>query len=67
MFRIRLALTLALAAATCLPLAAQAQADKATINAIEGYFDFADANAGTNSDTRSMYVLEWRPQSAIVD
>ena len=41
-------LTLALAAAVCLlPLAVQAQADKPTINALEGYFDFVDANAGT--------------------
>ena len=47
MSRIRIALTLALACAACLPMAAQAQADKATINALEGYFDFADANAGT--------------------
>jgi hypothetical protein len=36
-----------LAAASCLPLAAQGQAEKATINAFEGYFDFVDANAGT--------------------
>ena len=43
-----IALTLAVAAATCLPLVAHAQAaDKATINALEGYFDFVDANAGT--------------------
>jgi 3-mercaptopyruvate sulfurtransferase SseA len=45
--RFRLALTLALAGASCLPIAAQAQADKATINALEGYFDFVDANGGT--------------------
>jgi rhodanese-related sulfurtransferase len=43
----RLALTLALAAAACAPLAAQAQATRATIDAIEGYFDFVDATAGT--------------------
>ena len=43
----RLTLTLALAAAAFAPLAAQAQADKATLNALEGYFDFVDANAGT--------------------
>jgi hypothetical protein len=47
MFRFRMALTLALAVAACLPMAAQAQADMATVNAIEGYFDFVDANAGT--------------------
>lgn len=43
----RLTLTLALAAAACFPPGAYAQADKATINALEGYFDFADANSGT--------------------
>lgn len=47
MTRLRRALTLALRAASCLPLAAEAQADKATIHALEGYFDFVDANAGT--------------------
>ncbi|MCW0203449.1 MAG: hypothetical protein OJI74_16415 [Rhodanobacter thiooxydans] len=47
MFRLRLALTVALAAAACLPMAARPQADKATLNAIKGYFDFVDANAGT--------------------
>ena len=36
-----MALTLAVAAATCLPLVVHAQAaDKATVNALEGYFDF---------------------------
>lgn len=43
----RLALIFAAAAAVLAPLAAHAQADKATIDAIEGYFDFVDANAGT--------------------
>jgi rhodanese-related sulfurtransferase len=43
----RLALTLALAAAACAPLAVHAQATRATIDAIEGYFDFVDATAGT--------------------
>ncbi|MBN8486147.1 MAG: rhodanese-like domain-containing protein [Burkholderiales bacterium] len=43
----RLTLTLALAAAAFAPLAAHAQADKATLNALEGYFDFVDANTGT--------------------
>jgi rhodanese-related sulfurtransferase len=42
-----MALTLALAAAAMAPLAAHAQADKATINSIEGYFDFVDEHAGT--------------------
>lgn len=41
------ALTLALAMAAFAPLAAHAQADKATIGALEGYFDFVDASAGT--------------------
>ncbi|KPF90608.1 sulfurtransferase, partial [beta proteobacterium AAP121] len=38
---------LLLAAAASLPLIGWAQADKPTVNAIEGYFDFVDANAGT--------------------
>jgi rhodanese-related sulfurtransferase len=67
MTRLRLALTLALAAATCLPIAAQAQADKATVNAIEGYFDFVDANSGTlmaeqipAEDYKRLFVLDVR-------
>ena len=63
----RLALTLALAAATAMPFAAHAQADKATINALEGYFDFADASAGTilpeqlpPEDYKKFYVLDVR-------
>lgn len=67
MARLRLALTLALAAATCLPIAAQAQADKATVNAIEGYFDFVDANSGTlmaeqiaPDDYQRLFVLDVR-------
>ncbi len=67
MFRLRLALTVALAAAACLPIAAQAQADKATLNAIESYFDFVDANAGTilpdqipAEDYKKFYVLDVR-------
>lgn len=67
MFRLRLAVTLALAAATCLPMAAQAQADKATLNSIEGYFDFVDANAGTilpeqipAEDYKKFFVLDVR-------
>lgn len=43
----RLALIFAAAAAALAPLVARAQADKATVDAIEGYFDFVDANAGT--------------------
>ena len=65
--RLRLALTVMLAAASCLPLAAQAQADKATINALEGYFDFVDANAGTilpeqipSEDYKKFHVLDAR-------
>ena len=64
----RLALTLAVAAATCLPLLVHAQAaDKATINALEGYFDFVDANAGTilpeqipAEDYKKFHVLDVR-------
>jgi rhodanese-related sulfurtransferase len=65
--RLRRALALALMAASLLPLAAQAQADKATINALEGYFDFVDANAGTilpeqipAEDYKRLYVLDVR-------
>lgn len=65
--RLRLALTVMLAAASCLPLSAQAQADEATINALEGYFDFVDANAGTilpeqipADDYKRFYVLDVR-------
>jgi rhodanese-related sulfurtransferase len=60
-------LTLALAAASCLPLAAQAQADKATIDSLEGYFDFVDANGGTimaeqipAEDYKRLFVLDVR-------
>ena len=48
-------------------LAAQAEADKATINAIEGYFDFVDANGGTfmaeqlpSEDHKRLLVLDVR-------
>jgi hypothetical protein len=65
--RLRLALILALAAASLLPIAAQAQVDKATLNAIEGYFDFVDANAGTilpeqipAEDYKKFFVLDVR-------
>lgn len=67
MSRRRFALTLVLAAAVCLPIAAQAQADKATLNAIEGYFDFVDANSGTlmaeqipAEDYKRLFVLDVR-------
>lgn len=67
MSRRRLALTLALAFAACMPTAAQAQADKATINALEGYFDFVDANGGTilpeqipAEDYKKFFVLDVR-------
>jgi len=63
-----MALTLAVAAATCLPVATHAQAaDKATISALEVYFDFVDANAGTilpeqipAEDYKKFYVLDVR-------
>lgn len=65
--RLRLALILALAAATFLPIAARAQVDKATLNAIEGYFDFVDANSGTlmaeqipAEDYKRLFVLDVR-------
>ena len=67
MSRLRLALTLALAAAPFFPIAAQAQVDKATLNAIEGYFDFVDANSGTlmaeqipAEDYKRLFVLDVR-------
>ena len=50
MTRLRRALTLALRAASCLPLAAEAQADKATIHALEGYFEFVDFNRFRGND-----------------
>ena len=50
-----------------LPLAAHAQADKATINALEGYFDFVDYNGGTimaeqipAEDYKKLFVLDVR-------
>ena len=65
--RLRLALALALAAAPFFPIAAQAQVDKATLNAIEGYFDFVDANSGTlmaeqipAEDYKRLFVLDVR-------
>jgi rhodanese-related sulfurtransferase len=63
----RTTIILAFAAAACLPFAAQAQADKATVSALEGYFDFADANGGTimaeqlvPEDYKKLYVLDVR-------
>lgn len=63
----RHALIFALACAAGLPIAAQAQADKATVNALEGYFDFVDANAGTilpeqiaGEDYKKLHVLDVR-------
>lgn len=70
MSRLRLALTLMLAAVSCLPLGAWAQADQAIISALEGYFDFVDANAGTilpeqipSEDYKKFYVLDVRDAS----
>lgn len=63
----RFALALALATASWLPFAAQAQADKPTINALEGYFDFVDYNSGTlmaeqipAEDYKKLFVLDVR-------
>jgi hypothetical protein len=63
----RLLLTFALVVAGSMPIVADAQADKATINALEGYFDFVDANAGTilpeqipAEDYKRFYVLDVR-------
>ena len=63
----RLPLVAAFACAAALPLAATAQADKATSHALEGYFEFVDANAGTilpqqiqGEDYRRLHVLDVR-------
>jgi rhodanese-related sulfurtransferase len=63
----RLVLTLAFATASWLPLVAHAQADKPTINALEGYFDFVDYNSGTlmaeqipAEDYKKLFVLDVR-------
>lgn len=60
-------LTVALAIAAALPVTALAQADKPTVSAIEGYFDFIDANGGTimaeqipAEDYKRLYVLDVR-------
>lgn len=57
----------ALALAAALPLTALAQADQATVNALEGYFDFVDASSGTltaeqlaPADYRKLLVLDVR-------
>lgn len=42
-----MALILLLATAALTPLVAHAQADRATLDALEGYFEFVDAAAGT--------------------
>jgi rhodanese-related sulfurtransferase len=62
-----IALALALTAAAFAPLTAHAQADRATAEAIEGYFDFVDANAGTilpeqipAEDYKRFHVLDVR-------
>jgi rhodanese-related sulfurtransferase len=62
-----IALALALTAAAFAPLAVHAQADKATTEAIEGYFDFVDAHAGTilpeqipAEDYKRLHVLDVR-------
>lgn len=67
MNRHRLALALAFAAATLLPLAAQAEADKPTVDALEGYFEFVDDHGGTlmaeqipADDYRRLLVLDVR-------
>lgn len=66
----QIALILTAAAAALAPLAAHAQADKATVESIEGYFDFVDANAGTilpeqipAEDYRKFHVLDVRDAS----
>lgn len=65
----RLVLACALAAAAAAPLTAPAQtpADKATREALEGYFEFVDAHAGTllpeqipAEDYRKFHVLDVR-------
>jgi len=63
----RTVLILAITGITFAPLTIHAQADKATIDALEGYFDFADANAGTilpeqiqPEDYKRFHVLDVR-------
>ena len=56
-----------LAAVVIAPQAALAQADKATAESLEGYFEFVDANAGTilpeqipAEDYRKFFILDVR-------
>jgi rhodanese-related sulfurtransferase len=63
----RIALTGALAALAALPMAAHAQLDKATTEAVETYFEFIDYNSGTlmaeqipAEDYQKLYVLDVR-------
>lgn len=50
---------LLLSALAALPLAAQAQADKATTEALESYFEFIDYGSGTIS-TEQIPAGDWR-------
>jgi len=59
--------TALVAASALLPLAAQAQMDKATTEAVAAYFDFADYNSGTimaeqipAEDWKKFYLLDVR-------
>jgi rhodanese-related sulfurtransferase len=68
--RLAIALALAVAANAALPLAAHAQATKPTLEALEGYFDFVDANAGTllpeqipAEDYKKFHVIDVRDAS----
>lgn len=63
----RLAVSAALAVFSTLPIAAHAQIDKATTEALESYFDFVDYNSGTIAaeqipaeDYKKFYVLDVR-------
>lgn len=63
----RIAMTGALAALSALPMAAHAQLDKATTEAVESYFEFIDYNSGTimaeqipAEDYRRLHVLDVR-------
>lgn len=56
-----------IAASALLPMAAQAQMDKATTEAVAAYFDFADYNSGTimaeqipAEDWKKFYLLDVR-------
>lgn len=64
---LRLSVCTALAAFAALPLAAHAQLDKATTEAVESYFEFIDYNSGTlmseqipAEDYKKLYVLDVR-------